>query len=325
MARLRQDPLTWQWVIAGETSPPQSIVPGAPCPFCPSQQAIRREVLISEVPSGPNWLVRVVADRSPLLHAEGELERTGDGIFDTINAIGAHEIIIEGQQHAATPGSLSAEHWVRLLEVFRDRITDLKRDARFRHVEVFQNHGPRAGALLSHPHAQVLAAPVLPHRVERELRTARSHYELKQRCLYCDLLRQELKDEKRIVADEEGFILFCPYASRFPYEMWLLPRRHHSCFEATPSDVFPALARVLQNALGKVERLTASFHFVLHTEPSRLVPPVLAERWSTLSEDYHWHFEILPRVEARRKYLGEEEFYLNPILPEDAARELRQL
>lgn len=327
MARLRQDPNTWEWVIAGDTG--QVATPADTCPFCPAQQAAAREIVLAERLAGAagNWVVRAIADRAPLLRVEGELDRSADGIFDTMNAIGAHEIIIEGPEHAASPGSLPRGLWCHLLEVFRERISDLKRDARFRYVEVFQNCGPLAGALVSHPHAQVLALPVLPHRVERELRTARHHYELKQRCLYCDLIRQETRQEKRVVIDQDGFLVLCPYASRSPYEMWLLPRSHHCCFEAATAspEVVSALAGVLQTALRKAEHLSSSLHFVLHSEPSRLVPPLLAEQWKTLSEDYHWHIEILPRLPTRRKYLREEEFHLNPVLPEEAARELRQL
>jgi UDPglucose--hexose-1-phosphate uridylyltransferase len=323
--RLRQDPFTWDWVVSGEVSPAPT-APPHPCPFCPEQQASARETLITERPTGAAWQVRVVADRAPLFHIEGELDRTGEGVFDSVNPVGAHEIIIEGQEHDASPGSLAHDLWCALVEVFRDRIADLKRDPRVRYVEVFQNHGPQAGALVAHPHAQLLASPVLPHRVERELRAAYRHFELKQRCLFCDLIRQETKEKVRLVADQDGFVLLCPFASRYPYEMWLLPRQHHSSFEvvAANSGVIPSLAAALQTALRKAERISPSFHLTLHTEPSRLVPPVLLEQWQTLSDDYHWHIEILPRVEARRKYLREEEFYLNPVLPEDAARALRE-
>lgn len=328
MARLRQDPTTWQWVITGNAIPAPSTGAAEPCPFCPSQQTAGHEIIIAERRDAQsNWLVRVVADRAPLLRIEGELDRSGEGIFDTMNAIGAHEIIIEGQKHDATVGSLEPELFRLLVEVFRERLLDLKHDPRLRYIEIFQNQGPLAGALVSHPHAQLVASPVLPHRVERELRACQRHYQNKERCLFCDLLRQEIKDQKGIVADQDGFVLLCPYASRYPYEMWLLPRRHHSCFEesvASP-DVLAALANSLQSALRKAERLSSSLHFVLHTEPSRLLPPVLQARWKTLSEDFHWHFEILPRLEARRKYLREEEFYLNPVLPEAAAQQLRRL
>lgn len=213
MARLRQDPFTWEWVVAGATSLAPS-VPPEPCPFCPAQQAKARETLIAQrpAPSAGDWQVRVVADRAPLLRVEGELDRTAEGVFDSMNPVGAHEIVIEGPRHDASPGSLSREHWCLLLEVFRDRITDLKRDARFRYVEVFQNYGAQAGALIAHPHAQVLAAPVLPHRVARELRAAQRYYELKERCLFCDLIRQETKEEKRVVGEQDGFVLLCPYA-----------------------------------------------------------------------------------------------------------------
>lgn len=325
MARLRQDPTTWQWVIAGEAAPSTA---AEPCPFCPTRQAAGEEILITERRDpGGNWLVRVIADRAPLLRIEGELDRSAEGIFDTMNAVGAHEIIIEGQNHDATLASLPPELYPLLVEVFRDRVADLKRDTRMRYIEVFQNQGPLAGALVSHPHAQLIASPVLPHRLERELRACQRYYLNKERCIFCDLLRQEIKDGKRLVTHQDGFVLLCPYASRYPYEMWLLPQRHHSCFEesVTNPDTVSALANFLHHALRKAERLSPSLHFVLHTEPSRRLPPVLQERWKTLSEDFHWHFEILPRLEMRRKYLREEEFYLNPVSPEEAARQLRGL
>lgn len=328
MARLRQDPTTWLWIIAGEPAArPAAPLSAAVCPFCSSADT-REEILITEKrDSAGNWTVRVLADRAPVLHAEGELERLGDGLYDHMNAVGAHEIVVEGQAHDLTVGGLPPAVFRQVLEAGRERLADLKRDPRFRYVEMFQNQGREAGALIAHPHAQIIAAPMVPARVERELRAGYAHYQVKERCLYCDLLQQEIRDGQRVVELTDDYLVFCPFASRFPYEMWLLPRRHHSSFEEAlaPAGALDSLAAVFQSALRRAEAVTPVLSFVLHSEPNRRLPTWLREDWQTLSEDYHWHIEITPRLRQQVKALPQQEFYLNHVLPEDAACHLRSL
>lgn len=326
MARLRMDPTSWLWIIAGEPSVQPSAAPrAADCPFCPAAD-LSSEILIAEKRDFAGaWIIRVLADRAPVLQRDGDPERSAEGLYDHMNAVGAHEIVVEGQVHHATLGTLSEEVVRHLLEVCRERIAALKQDPRARYVEAFQNQGREAGALINHPHAQIIAAPMVPARVERELRATRAHFEAKERCLYCDLLRQEIADQQRIVELTEDYVAFCPFASRFPYEVWILPRRHQSAFEETEAKALAALAPLFQSVFRRIEAVTPALSFVLHTEPNRCLPPVLRQEWESLSDDYHWHIEITPTLRQRLKGLPQQEFYLNQVLPEGAASHLRSL
>ncbi|MEE8201875.1 MAG: DUF4931 domain-containing protein [Candidatus Acidoferrales bacterium] len=327
MARVRMDPTSWLWIIAGEPPVRPSAAPPrvADCPFCPAADLSFETLITEKRDFAGAWTIRVLVDRAPVLQTDGNPERLADGVYDHMNAVGAHEIVVEGQVHRATLGSLPEEVLRHLLEVCRERISELKRDPRIRYVEVFQNQGRQAGALINHPHAQIIAAPMVPARVERELRATRAHFQVKERCLYCDLLRQEIAEQQRVVELTDDYVAFCPFASRFPYEVWILPRRHLSAFEEVDSNRLSALAPLFQSVFRRLETVTPTLSFVLHTEPNRRLPPVLRQEWETLSDDYHWHIEITPILRQRLKALPQQEFYLNQVLPEEAARQLRNL
>lgn len=327
MARLRLDPTTWTWVITGEPAvTADARDAGGLCPFCPQSEAYVPRAMAERRGRDGAWSVRAFHDRTPILHIEGDEGRRAEGMFDAMNAVGAHEIIVEGREHAKTLAQQGPELLDQVLDVYGERIRDLKHDNRFRYVEIFKNQGRLAGALVDHPHSQLLAAPVLPQRVERELRAARAHYERKERCLYCDIVQQELRQGARLVEESADFLTFCPFASRYPYETWLLPKAHSSSFETavTHAGQRAQLARMFASALRKIETVSASLHFVLHTEPNLNVTRVLAEEWQTVREDFHWHIELMPRIDRRQKYLREEEFFLNTVTPEEAARLLRE-
>lgn len=327
MALLRLDPTTWTWVITGEpmiTGDTRDT--GGSCPFCPESEAYVPRAIAERLGRDGKWAVRAFHDRTPILQIEGEEGRHAEGMFDTMNAVGAHEIIVEGPEHARTLAEQGADLLEPVLDVYTERITDLKRDQRFRYVEVFKNQGRLAGALVEHPHSQLLATPVLPQRVERELRAARAHYEQKERCLYCDILRQEKRQGVRLVEESADFLAFCPFASRYPYELWLLPKTHNSSFETmvAQASLRGQLARIFASVLRRVEKVSRSLHFVVHTEPNVSVSRVFAVEWQSVREDFHWHIELMPRLDRRQKYLREEEFFLNTVTPEEAAHVLRE-
>jgi UDPglucose--hexose-1-phosphate uridylyltransferase len=327
MARLRQDPTTWIWIIAGQPKARPEPPKTSGCPFCPGRDSAGEIVIGEKFDSSGNWSVRILADRAPVLHFEGEPDRQAEGLYDSMDAIGAHEIIVEGRDHSASLATLPPGVLAQTLEAVQERIIDLKRDPRLRFIEIFQNQGAEAGALIAHPHAQLVASPMVPTRVERELRAARRHYQGHERCLYCDLIRQESQAPERVVELTNDYIVICPYASRSPYEVWVLPRAHNSAYEqaVTTPAAAQTLAAVLGSTLGRCEALTPSLSLVLHTEPNRSVPTWLRADWQTLSEDYHWHLEITPRIHRRRKVLPDQEYFLNPVLPEEAAAHLRSL
>src|SRR5262245_53516426 len=235
MTELRHDPLSRRWVIiAGERANRPNdfeliVRPLArpdPCPFCegneeltPPEIAARRGP--GSHPDGPGWRVRVVPNRYPALAIEGRPDRRGVGVYDRMHGIGAHEVIVESPDHGLELADQPREHAVRIVRVWRDRLVDLMRDTRFKYVLIFKNCGAAAGATLSHPHGQIIATPVTPREVAIELEASRAHHDLKERCMYCDLLQQELEDARRIVSVNEDFVAFTPYASRFPFEVAL--------------------------------------------------------------------------------------------------------
>jgi len=300
-------------------------MPAADCPLCPNNQGELPPLLV--LPPNGTAQVRVIPHFHPLYHIEGEPGRLPDGIYDRMSPIGAHEIIIESPDHNQSLARMSDEQIERVLEAFALRIIDLKRDPRFKYVAVFENRGALSGGEWDHPYAQVTATMFVPRRILYELRAARAWYQEKERCVFCDILRQEEKQGRRIVDTQGDYVAFCPYASRVPFETWLLWRKHSHLFEQPKAGSnLRNLATLLGRTLRRLTKVSASYHLVLHTAPNTMHPKgELASYWRTLAEDFHWHIEILPIVEQRSKSYSIKEVYFNSLLPEQAAERLRQL
>jgi UDPglucose--hexose-1-phosphate uridylyltransferase len=267
----------------------------------------------------------VFHDRAPLFRVEGDADRRGEGMFDRMNAVGAHEIVVETPRHGTTLAQVSEEHFGHVLELFRDRILDLKRDRRLRYVSLFKDQHPPCPSLQGHAYSQVLGTPILPYLLEIEFRCSRTHFQKCERCIYCDAIQQELRQEKRLVDQTADFVAFCPFASRWSYELWVAPLQHSSSFEddmAEPGRI-AALVPFLRSCLQRVEKVSESLHLVIHTEPNLLAWKPAKDWWKTVRDDYHWHIEIQPDLEGRRRYLGTEGFHFNPIPAEQAALVLR--
>jgi UDPglucose--hexose-1-phosphate uridylyltransferase len=318
--QLRKDPITRSWVIAGH---PESVeVPATPCPLC----AFTNGKTLLALPSAENPQVRVVPHFNPVYRVEGESERTAEGLYDRMRPVGAHEIVIETPDHNLHLAQESDENIDRILAAWAARITDLKRDRRFKYVTVFKNRGALAGEDWEHPHSQITATTFVPRRILYELRAAREHFQQKDRCVFCDIVRQEEKSGERIVDSQGDYLAFCPYASRVPFEAWLIARKHNHQFEAPrPAANRRNLAALLGRTLRRLNQVAPSYHLVLHTSPNTLQKGELSEYWKTIADDYHWHIEILPIVEKRSKSYSIKEIYFNPLLPEQAAERLRQL
>ena len=199
-------------------------------------------------PNAPNWSVRVVPNKFPALQVEGEMGREGVGLYDRMNGVGAHEVIIETPGHKEGLADLPTKRIEDVLWAYRDRILDLKKDLRFRYILIFKNHGAAAGATLEHSHSQLIALPVVPTSVMEEIEGCRNHYEQKERCIYCDIIRQDLSDGARIVVDNPEFVCVTPFAPRFPFEMWMLPKRHAGYFEESQKAQFEFLAPILSES-----------------------------------------------------------------------------
>jgi len=319
---LRKDPITKSWVIVGH--PDHAGLPDEPCPLCPGSEGQGDTLLYS--PNKENWKVRVVPHMRPLYSADGEFTRTAEGIYDRMGMLGAHEVVIETRDHSRSLQQMSDDEIKLILDAWAARLVELKRDMRFKYVTVFKNHGALAGEEWSHSNSQVSASTFVPRRILYELRAAREWYAEKERCVFCDILRQDVKQKKRIVETIGDYVALCPYASRVPYETWIMPQTHHYLFEsATTPENRRDLARLLGRTIRRLSHIADNYHLVLHTAPNtQLTKGELSQYWKTIAGDYHWHIEILPIVEKRSKSYSIKEIYFNAQKPEQAAERLRE-
>ncbi|MCR4405567.1 MAG: galactose-1-phosphate uridylyltransferase [Anaerolineae bacterium] len=341
MPELRHDPIQRRWVIiATERAKRPSDFTGTLdetpngnfCPFCEgNEHTTPPEVfayrLNGSQPNQPGWTVRVVSNKFPALCIEGDLCREGEGIFDKMNGVGAHEVVIETTDHNLHLADQSLEHLELVIRAYQHRLNDLMGDPRFRYVLIFKNYGVTAGASLAHPHTQLIATPITPRTISMELDSAREHYLRKERCLFCDIIRQELKDGSRVIARNEDFIALCPYASRFPFEVLIAPLTHHHTFADISEDQIKSLSRIMKDMLTrlKVSLNDPPYNFVFHVAPNTRAQAKRPGYWVTLEQDWHWHIEIMPRLTRVAGFEWGTGFYINPVPPEDAARYLREV
>jgi UDPglucose--hexose-1-phosphate uridylyltransferase len=241
--------------------------------------------------------------------------------------LGAHEVVVETPKHDRRLSQFSDEEIERVLWVWASRTADLKKDARFKYVSVFKNQGPEAGEEWPHAHSEIAATMFVPRRLKYELAAAHEWFRDKERCIFCDTVRQEERNGKRIVDVQGDYYALCPYASRVPYEVWLVHRRHNHLFEQPrPGSNRRQLAALLGRVLRRLEKVAPAYHLVVHTAPNtRSKKGELAGYWKTLAEDFHWHIEILPIVEKTSKSYSIKEVYFNTVFPEVAAADLRAL
>jgi UDPglucose--hexose-1-phosphate uridylyltransferase len=329
MTDLRKDPVTGRWVIISTERQKRpsdfqidtvTIEPDDRCPFCEGHEdSTPPEILAYRNGTPANragWEVRVVPNKFPALRVEGLLDREGEGLFDRMNGIGAHEVIIETPDHTQTLATMPASSIEKVFWAWRDRVLDLKRDVRLRQIVIFKNHGAAAGASIAHAHSQLIALPIIPRELGEELEGARRHYLQKERCVFCDLVRQEIKGGTRVIAESADFVAVAAYAPRSPFETWLLPKRHGAGFEeATPGEL-ASLARMLKDTLRRMNAtlLTPPFNIILHSAPLQ----------ENVREYYHWHLEVMPKLTRVAGFEWGTGFYINPTGPEEAAEVLRK-
>jgi len=328
---LRKDSVTGRWVIIstdrskrpGDFTREKVVIKGGGfCPFCPGNESKTPPEILAYRPNdngkhnADGWNVRVVPNKFPALGIEGDLGRQADGMFDKMNGIGAHEVVIETPNHMETLATMPLKRIEDVLWAFRDRILDLKQDRRFKYIMVFKNHGEAAGASLEHPHSQLIALPILPKHVVEELEGAKRYFANKERCIFCDMICQEMDAQVRVAAENQDFVALSPYAPRFPFETWILPKRHESSFENSPSNLYENLSRMLRTILNKAVHVldNPAYNLFLHTSPIQ----------ENTNDFYHWHIEIIPRLTKTAGFEWGTGFYINPTPPEEAAKFLRE-
>lgn len=342
MPELRKDPVSDRWVVIssergrrpsdfGAVSVAEEGAGVKFCPFCEGNETKTPPEITAWRKPGttantPGWDVRVIPNKFPALIIEGEVNRTGIGFFDMMSGIGAHEVIVETPHHGLTISDMEDSHVEKILWAYKQRLLDLEKDPRFRYILVFKNYGIAAGASLSHPHSQLIATPITPRYVKLELANSRSYFLEKERCIFCDIIRQELGAGVRLVYENEYFVVIAPFASRFPFEVWLLPRRHEHGFQIMPDEERLLLARCLKDILKRLKKTLNDppYNFVLHTAPNQVPRPGKPDYWGTVQYDFHWHIEIIPRLTQMAGFEWGSGLYINPTSPEEAAKYLRE-
>lgn len=330
MPELRKDPIISRWIIISTERgkrPTDFIVEtnsvkGGFCPLCPGNENTTPPEVLSysksknHAPNNPGWTLRVVPNKYPALVIEGDLNKEGEGLYDKMNGIGAHEVIIETPSHEESFTYLPHERMIEVFLAFRDRLVDLSHDKRFRYVMVFKNFGAAAGASLEHSHSQLVALPVLPRMIKSELDGSLSYYNYKERCVFCDIIRQEINQDVRVITQNEHFVAIVPYAPRSPFEMWVLPKKHASSYITTDDESFRSLTAIFSECMRRLDKCIPNvpYNFVLHGAPLR----------SESLKHYHWHFEIMPKLTTIAGFEWGSGFYINPVPPEEAARYLKE-
>jgi UDPglucose--hexose-1-phosphate uridylyltransferase len=338
MPELRKDIITERWVIIAterakrphEFSQPRNEPDALVCPFCPGNEGqTPPELWAARANGGPNqpgWKVRVIPNKFPALRIEGEMNREADGIYDRMNGIGAHEVIIDTPEHSQALEEQPVADIALALTACQERMIDLQRDDRFRYILAFKNVGHEAGASLSHSHYQLIATPVTPHRLKAKLIGARDYYERRERSVFHDIQRHEQSEGRRVVFENGGFLVFCPYASRFPFEICVLPKRQAADFPGIKPEERLQLAEALKITLGKLSRglQRPQYNLIFQTAPLR-TGHRRSGYWDTIDQDFRWHIEILPRLTRTAGFEWGTGFHINPMPPEDSAAYLREV
>jgi UDPglucose--hexose-1-phosphate uridylyltransferase len=325
MPELRRDPILDRWVVVApeRADRPNALLRAPPeeddaegCPFCPGNEAMTPPELLSLRDANGSWYLRVVPNRYPALRSEVQLARRAAGLYDQIAGVGAHEVLIDTAEHGRKLHEQPVERIEALLRAAQARMTDLARDVRLRSAIFFKNSGAAGGASLSHSHSQLLALPVVPAQLALEMQNAAAHFARKERCLFCELLAQELAERTRVVVENEAFVVLSPYAARSPFELLMLPREHRSSFESSTEADLRAFASALRTSLRKLDLALErpAYNFWLHTQPMREPP----------SASFHFHLELKPVLSLFAGFEWGSGFTINPIPPEEAAAFLQK-
>jgi UDPglucose--hexose-1-phosphate uridylyltransferase len=328
MPEIRKDPVFGRWVIiASERGlrPNEFRADGgsgsaANCPFCPGNERKTPPAIYTvygkgakaQRRKGRDWRLRVVLNKYPALVSRGAADAAADGIYDRMNGIGSHEVVIETPRHDRQLEDLPVREIADVFKTFIVRAGEMKKDPRIKYVMIFKNFGRNAGASLSHSHSQLIAMPIPPIRVAQEIEGAAAYMKKNGSCVFCDILRQEMRYGKRVVGENGDFLAVTPYASRFSFETWILPKKHESHFERMEPGSALGLAAIVKGVIGKLRASMDSFSYnlIIHSMPVQDPP----------AAHYHWHIEIMPKLSQAAGFEWGTGFYINTVSPEDAAK-----
>ncbi len=330
MPELRKDPIMGRWVIISteRAKRPKDFKVShidkkeGDCPFCtgnekmtpPELEAVRDS---SSKPDTPGWSVRVVPNKFPAFEMKGNLDKRNIGLYDVCDGVGAHEVVIETPDHNKDLADLTENEIKNVIFKYRTRSVYLAEDSRVKYILIFKNHGESAGASLEHTHSQLITLPIIPKRVNEEIEGASDYFSEKERCVFCDMIHQESSDKVRIISENEDFIAFCPFASRFAFETCIMPKKHNYDFKSINDKSVEALASIFKDSLIRLKKALndPAYNFIIHTAPVR----------DGVNKEYHWHIEIMPKLTNVAGFEWGSGFYINPTSPEVAAKHLKEV
>lgn len=265
----------------------------------------------------PGWKLRVVANKYPALASDSQWSGSSERFYQAQNGVGAHEVIIESPDHVVNIGDLDDLEIANVLLAYRERMRALRMDRRWRYLLVYKNHGDRAGATIEHIHSQLIALPHVPREAADELNGAQTHYLATGRCIYCAIIERETSEAERVVFSHDNFIALCPFAPRFAYETWILPKTHAPAFEESSEPDLIDLGRALAEIIARLNRALNDppFNYFLHSAPMD----------ESAGLHYHWHWEMLPQLSRAAGFELGSGSHINSVAPEDAAKLLRDV
>lgn len=319
MPELRRDPILRRWVAIAQLPEKDK---KESCPFCAGNESLTPPEVFSiresgTLPNNPGWQVRVVSNRYPLFRLEGGLGKRAEGMYDLMNNFGAHEIVVDTPDHLQNWPQMDVRQIEKIIMAYRQRSLDLRGDDRFRQILITKHHGlpPSPSPYQSHHHSHIIAMPVIPLRIEEEIKGTLEYYQRKDRCGYCDSISHEIGGQKRVILETDEFLNFVPFASRFPYENWVIPKRHLPDFGLITDSQIVDLAGALKSIFTRLHKIfpEAIISMVLHSSPVQ----------EYFREEYHWHIELRPRTERPVGFEWGTGFFINYVSPEEAAVTLR--
>ena len=327
MADLRKEPVTRTWVVVTTDHPkgPSDYLPFKPpyqpqeaeglCPFCPGHEEMTPRETFMLSGEGGGWAVRVIPNKFPFFHIEGEFDRRPEGMYDVMEAIGAHEIVVETPGHKQNFASMDTQQIEKILRAYRERLKDLEKDRRFQQFLILKNY---PGLFNRHPHSHIIAMPVIPRRIDEEIYGTLDYYQRKERCIFCDIIKEEILMKKRVILETVHFLVFSPFASRYPFETWIVPKKHAPDFHHIHEEGIEDLSVAIQSLFLRFHKLLSDppYSLALHTSP-------VQSRFHR--SEYHWHIEARLRIGLREGFEWGTGFFVNPTPPEDAAAFLREM
>lgn len=331
MSEFRQDIVSKHWILfaANRGSRPLDFIhpPASPppdhlpeleksCVFCPGNEGFNQEIV--SYPPNKNWVVRVIPNKFEALGHSGG--RVRSDFYNVREGIGDHEVIIT-RSHNVLTAFLPDDIMDLNLKVYVERMRELSNHPEVEYVHVVQNHGRDGGASILHPHSQIFATPFVPEHLHDEVTGSYLYFQETGACIYCETIYKELEDKERIVLDDKDFLVFAPFASRMPYALRIIAKKHRASFMDITTNERQSLVKVLKYVLQKIyyKLNNPAYNYYIHTLP---VTHSLLTRYDERS--YHWHLEILPRLNVWGGFELGSEVYVNTVLPETAADTLRQ-